>query len=62
VWMKALLSRDDRQASVGKGAMSGTESIDQALMAHPILKDVRFNKSFPLVIDMKRMFLELVFR
>ena len=52
------VSRDDRQASVGKGAMSGTESIDQALIAHPILKDVRFNQSFPLVIDTKKMFLE----
>jgi hypothetical protein len=52
------VSRDDRQASVGKSTMSGTESIDQALTAHPILKDIRFNKSFPLAIDMKKTFLE----
>jgi hypothetical protein len=49
---------DGRQASVGKGTMSGTKSIDQTLAVHPILKDVRFNQSFPLADDMKRIFLE----
>jgi len=68
------VSRDDRQASIGKGAKSGsnpisgshapkksgesTKAIDQALTAHPIMKDMRFNPSFPLVVDMKRMLLQ----